>query len=221
MLIGLLGIIIILAIALPNIWHVALSASSIYDEGDLSALRTEMDKQPADAILVLGASVLPDGQPSGILKDRLDTAISLYNQGFAPKIIMSGDDISDSAYDEVTNMKRYAVAQGVPSEDIFCDHAGLCTYDSMYRARTVFSAERLIVVTQRYHLYRALWDARMMHMSAWGVASDRHAYAHQLYYDVREIGARISDTYKFFTHQTSEILSEPVSLSQSGDVTTW
>lgn len=174
-----------------------------------------------DAILVLGASVLSDGTPSGILQDRLDTAIALYNAGLASKIIMSGDDESDSSYDEVTNMKAYAVAQGVPSEDIFCDHAGLNTYDSMYRAKNVFGVNTMIVVTQTYHQYRALWDANMLGMTAIGVQSDLHTYSKQAYYDFRELLARVSDFGKVITKQKSTYLSEPVSLAQSGDVTTW
>lgn len=174
-----------------------------------------------DCILVLGASVLADGTPSGILQDRLDTAIALYDAGVAPKIIMSGDDESDSSYDEVTNMKAYAVAKGVPSEDIFCDHAGLNTYDSMYRAKNVFNASTMVVVTQTYHQYRALWDANMLGISSVGVASDLHTYANQAYYDFRELMARVSDFGKVLMKQKSTYLSEPVSLAQSGDVTTW
>lgn len=91
----------------------------------------------ADAIVVLGASVLPDGTPSGILADRLDDGIALYFAGAAPKIIMSGDN-GTASYNEVKAMKQYAIAQGVPSQNIFCDHAGFSTYESMYRAKYVF-----------------------------------------------------------------------------------
>jgi SanA protein len=174
-----------------------------------------------DCILVLGASVLPDGTPSGILQDRLDTAIALYNAGVAPKIIMSGDDESDASYDEVGSMKAYAVSQGVPSQDVFCDHAGLCTYDSMYRAKNVFGVQKMVVVTQTYHQYRALWDANMLGIQAIGVESDLHTYGNQAYYDVREVAARVSDFGKVLAKRQSSYLSEPVSLSQSGDVTTW
>ena len=87
----------------------------------------------ADAIVVLGASVYADGTPSGILQDRLDDGIALYFAGVAPKIIMSGDN-GTASYNEVRVMKQYAIARGVPSEDIFCDHAGFSTYESMYRA---------------------------------------------------------------------------------------
>ena len=98
----------------------------------------------ADAIVVLGASVFADGTPSGILRDRLDDGIALYKEGVAPKLIMSGDN-STVSYNEVQVMKDYAISQGVPSYDIFCDHAGFSTYESMYRAKHVFGAERIVL----------------------------------------------------------------------------
>ncbi|MBQ9069147.1 MAG: YdcF family protein [Eggerthellaceae bacterium] len=176
-----------------------------------------------DAIVVLGAAVRPDGTPSPILEDRIRTGVELYQAGVAPKIIMSGDNTSDrETYNEVVNMKNFAVEQlGVPSADVFCDHAGLNTYDSMYRAYHVFGVQRIVVVTQSYHLYRALFDAESFHMQVAGVPSDLRTYAAQPYYDLREVAARVSDYIKVRTRANATILSEPVSLSQSGDVTTW
>ncbi len=197
--------------------------------GQQSSLRTfeQMEREAGegstsyDCIMVLGAAVRPDGTPSPVLQDRIDMAIRLYQAGVAPKILMSGDDQSDTSYDEVTNMKAYAVGQGVPSEDVFCDHAGLCTYDSAYRLRHVFEAQRAVVVTQTYHLYRALFDCSSMGVNVVGVPSETRAYSAQSYYDVREVGARVSDFLKVATKQNASYLSEPVSLDQSGDVTTW
>ena len=176
-----------------------------------------------DCIVVLGAAVRPDGTPSAILEDRIKVGVDLYFAGVAPKIIMSGDNTSDrETYNEVFNMKRYAVEElGVPSEDIFCDHAGLNTYDSMYRAYHVFGAQRIVVVTQTYHLYRALFDAASFHMEAVGVPSDLRAYQNQTNYDAREVLARVSDMLKVISNADATYLSEPVSLAQSGDVTTW
>lgn len=172
----------------------------------------------ADAIVVLGASVYADGTPSGILQDRLDDGIALYFAGAAPKIIMSGDN-STVAYNEVKAMKDYAVAQGVPSEDVFCDHAGFSTYESMYRAKHVFGAERIVVATQTYHLYRALYAASGLGLEAVGVPSDYREYAHQLQYDVREIPARTKDFFKTLLRVPSTFVGDPISLDQSGDVT--
>ena len=172
----------------------------------------------ADAIVVLGASVYADGTPSGILQDRLDGGIALYFAGAAPKIIMSGDN-STVSYNEVKAMKDYAVAQGVPSEDVFCDHAGFSTYESMYRAKHVFGAERIVVATQTYHLYRALYSARGLGVEALGVPSDYHAYSKQTQYDLREIPARTKDFFKTLFKAPSTFVGDPISLNQSGDVT--
>ena len=172
----------------------------------------------ADAIVVLGASVRPDGTPSGILQDRLDDGIALYFAGAAPKIIMSGDNGTES-YNECWAMKRYAVSQGVPSEDVFCDHAGFSTYETMYRARHVFGAERIVVATQTYHLYRALYDAQGVGMDAIGVPSDYGEYANQSWYDIREVFARTKDFFQVLFSVPSTFVGDPISLDQSGDVT--
>ena len=175
-----------------------------------------------DAIMVLGASVTPQREPSVMLRDRLDAAIELYNAGVAPAIIMSGDNFSDADYyNEVSVMKEYVVANGVPSEDVFCDHAGVCTYDSMYRAYYVFNVHRMVVVTQTYHLYRAIYDAEAFGIHTIGVSSNLHQYDRPLYNQFREFFARVNDYIKVWTHANPTYLSEPVSLDQSGDVTTW
>lgn len=172
----------------------------------------------ADAIVVLGASVLSDGTPSGILADRLDDGIALYFAGVAPKIIMSGDN-STVSYNEVKAMKDYAVSHGVPCEDVFSDHAGFSTYESMYRAKYVFGAKRIVIATQTYHLYRALYSARGLGVDAVGVPSDYHTYRMQLYYDIREIPARTKDFFKTFFKVPSTFVGDYIGLDQSGDVT--
>lgn len=172
----------------------------------------------ADAIIVLGASVYPDGTPSGILQDRLDDGIALYFAGAAPKIIMSGDNGTES-YNECWAMKQYAISQGVPSEDVFCDHAGFSTYETMYRARHVFGADRVVIATQTYHLYRAIYDAQGVGMEAIGVPSDYGEYINQSWYDFREIFARTKDFFQVLMKTPSTFVGDPISLDQSGDVT--
>ncbi len=172
----------------------------------------------ADAIIVLGASVYPDGTPSGILQDRLDDGIALYFAGAAPKIIMSGDNGTES-YNECWAMKQYAISQGVPSEDVFCDHAGFSTYETMYRARHVFGADRVVIATQTYHLYRAIYDAQGVGMEAIGVPSDYGEYVNQSWYDFREIFARTKDFFQVLFSVPSTFVGDPISLDQSGDVT--
>lgn len=172
----------------------------------------------ADAIIVLGASVYPDGTPSGILQDRLDDGIALYFAGAAPKIIMSGDNGTES-YNECWAMKQYAISQGVPSEDVFCDHAGFSTYETMYRARHVFGADRVVIATQTYHLYRAIYDAQGVGMEAIGVPSDYGEYVNQSWYDIREVFARTKDFFQVLFSVPSTFVGDPISLDQSGDVT--
>ena len=126
-------------------------------------------------ILVLGASVKSDGSPSHMLEDRLTLGIDLYKEGVAPKILFSGDN-GQEYYNEVKAMKDYAVERGVPEDDIFLDHAGFSTYESVYRAAEIFGVERMIVVTQSYHLYRALYGCEKMGVEALGAASDQAQY---------------------------------------------
>lgn len=214
---GLLGIIfgvIILATILVGATNAAVIISS---ESKIVSAETAQS-QDAQCILVLGASVLPSGMPSGILQDRLDRAIELYHAGAAPKLIMSGDNGTDS-YNEVLAMKEYAVSKGVPAEDIFCDHAGFSTYESMYRAQSIFGVERMIVVTQTYHLYRALYAANGLGIDAVGVSSDQHSYEDQFWFDVREIPARSKDFVQTLFKAPFAYDGEYISLGQSGDIT--
>lgn len=177
-----------LVVAGTNVAVVATSQPRIVDEQEAVAFG-------ADAIVVLGASVYADGTPSGILEDRLDDAISLYEAGAAPRIIMSGDG-STSSYNEPEAMKAYAVARGVPEDAIVCDGMGLSTYETMHNAMTDFGCDRIVVATQTYHLYRALYSANGLGMEAVGVASDYHAYDNQTSYDIREIPARTKDFFQ-------------------------
>jgi SanA protein len=146
--------------------------------------------RPAQAVVVLGAYVYPDGRPSDMVKDRLEAAYALYLAGKAPKILLTGDH-GRVEYDEVNAMRRYLEAKGVPTEAIFMDHAGFDTYDSMYRARDVFQVESAIVVTQGFHLPRAVWLARTLGLDAEGVVADRHIYRDARYHAVREMAARL------------------------------
>ena len=131
-----------------------------------------------DCIIVLGCGVNADNKPSDMLSDRLKVAISLYKNGAAPKIIMSGDH-GREYYDEVNVMKQFAIDNGVPSEDVFMDHAGFSTYESIYRLRKIFEAKRVIIVTQEYHLYRALYLAKRFNIEAVGVSADLQSYIGQ------------------------------------------
>jgi SanA protein len=143
------------------------------------------DVPSADVAIVLGASVF-QGQPSPILEARAQEAVDLYNTGKVHKILVTGDNGALS-HDEVTPVRKFLLAAGVAPEDIFLDHAGFDTYSSMYRARDVFDASSVIIVTQAYHLPRALFVARMLGLSATGVVADDGAVS--VYEYLREIPA--------------------------------
>ena len=145
-----------------------------------------------ECIVVLGASVLPDGTLSPILENRVKAAVDLYFQGRAPVIIMSGDGRAET-YNEPGAMKNYAMALGVPGEAIYCDPGGYQTYDTMWRVANIYEAKSALVVTQEYHLYRAVYDAKGVGMDAAGVVSDEGVYEDQDYYNARECGGRIQD----------------------------
>ena len=145
-----------------------------------------------DCILVLGCFVKDDGRPSDMLFDRLTRGVELYDLCAAPKLLMSGDHGREE-YDEVAAMKQYAIDEGIPSEDVFMDHAGFSTYESIYRTKEIFQADKILIVTQEYHLYRAIYIAERLGMEAYGVASDYRTYSGQTARDVREILARVKD----------------------------
>ena len=171
-----------------------------------------------DCILVLGCGVREDGTPSPLLTHRLDTAAALYEAGAAPKLLLSGDHGS-LYYNEVRAMKNYLMEKGVPEEDIFMDHAGFCTYDSIYRAQYIFSAERILVVTQEYHLYRALYIGRAFGMEADGVDAGMLPYSYQIYRDAREAVARCKDFIWCIFKPDPEYLGEKIPLSGDGRLT--
>ncbi len=176
-----------------------------------------VDKDDIDCILVLGAGVR-NGKPTDMLADRLLTAIDLYNKNVAPKIIMSGDH-SKADYDEVNIMKNFAIDKGVPSTNIFMDHAGFSSYESLYRAKEIFEAKKIVIVTQKYHLYRSLYIANKLGLEAYGVSADLRKYIGQSYREFREVLARDKDFVKCFFKPKSTYLGEVIPVSGDGDVT--
>lgn len=171
-----------------------------------------------DCILVLGCQVKSDGTPSHMLEDRLKRGVELYNAGASDRLLMSGDH-GQTEYDEVGHMKKYAVDAGVESQAVFMDHAGFSTYESIYRAKEIFGVERILIVTQEYHLYRAIYIAKSFGLEAWGVAADYREYSGQFNRDVREVLARVKDLGMCVFKPKPTYLGEAVPLSGSGDVT--
>ncbi|MCL1898133.1 MAG: YdcF family protein [Micrococcales bacterium] len=162
-----------------------------------------------DCILVLGAGIV-GSQPSVMLAQRLDTAAELYFQGSAPVILVSGDN-SSLDYSEVDVMRQYLVGIGIEEGDVYRDHAGFSTYETMVRAHQVFGVERAVVVTQRYHLSRALLDARGAGIDAVGVAAPGRPEG-QFGRDLREVLARVKDPFMVWTKAKPTFLGPRIDL---------
>lgn len=194
-----------------NVWVEARGASRICSPESVAE---------ADAVIVLGARVYPDGSVSPMLADRLDTALSLYRARKAPRILVSGDHGTES-YDEVNAMRRYLEGHGVPSEHIFMDHAGFTTYDTLYRARDVFGVRRAVVVTQRFHLSRSLFVANALGLDADGVVADRRAYTlgSLVRSNVREVGARVKAAVQTIATPRPRYLGPRIPIGGDGRVT--
>lgn len=174
--------------------------------------------QDVDCILILGAGVYDNKYPSLMLRDRLTKGVELYELGVSDRLLMSGDN-SRIHYNEVKVMKEYVVKLGVPSGAVFQDHAGFSTYESMYRARDVFAAKKIVIVTQTYHLYRAVFVARALGLDAYGVATDPKEYGGQAYRELREMMARSKDVLYCLTKPRPTFLGEVIPVSGNGDLT--
>ncbi len=203
---------LILSAVLINYIMIRFSKNYIAEPGD------ERIKN-ADCILVLGALVWENGKPSHILEDRILTGIELYRTGVSSALLMSGDH-GKKTYDEVNAMKKYAIAKGVPRKCVFTDHAGFSTYDSCYRARDIFCAQKIVIVTQQYHLYRAIYLARSLGLEAYGVASDRRIIYGEKKRLFREFFARVKACGSVFFKPHPAYLGEKIPITTStGDMT--
>lgn len=183
-------IVLIVIILVPVIinFYVILSTKNRIVSGD-SELLTDIDY-----IVVLGAGIRR-GKPSPMLEDRLKTGIILYNNDISKKILITGDHMNDD-YDEVTVMKNYLLDHGIPEEDIITDNYGISTYDSIYRVKKVYKANKVVIVSQRYHLYRALFLSNNLDLDSYGVEANLRYYYGQGYREIREILARNKDFIK-------------------------
>ena len=153
-----------------------------------------------------------------MLEDRLRMSMELYTGGVSAKLLMTGDH-GRQDYDEVNTMKAYAVDAGVPSEAVFMDHAGFSTYESMYRAKEIFQATKIVIVSQDYHLYRAIYIAQSLGMEAYGVAADYRSYSGQSARDLREVLARVKDFGVCIFKPKPTYLGETIPIWGNGDDT--
>jgi len=183
----------------PMLWTLALllAGAGLVTFANLLVLRAGGAREratldqldPAPVAIVLGAAVRPDGTPSHALQDRLEQAVALWHARKVRKLLLSGDH-GQADYDETNAMRRFVLERGVAPADVFCDHAGFSTWDSFTRARTVFGVERAIVVTQRFHLARALYTAAAHGIEAQGVPCDQRTYGRGAWFALRECGSR-------------------------------
>lgn len=187
---------------------------SVQDRILTEAKAVELD---VDCILVLGAGVAQN-KPSAILEDRLLQGIALYEMGVSDRLLMSGDH-GQPEYDEVNVMKKFAMEKGVPADHIFMDHAGFSTYESLYRARDVFAVKRAVIVTQEYHMYRALYIGKQLGLEVYGVTSDPREYTKKLWRETREILARCKDFFYVLFDVPPTYLGETIPVSASGSLT--
>ena len=209
------GIIVIIIIAIIvfgiNLYVKISTNKQIIKENDYTEL------SDVDCIIILGAGIWGD-KPSPMLEDRLLEGIKLYQNSVSDKIIMSGDH-GRKEYDEVNIMKNYAIEKGIPSENIFMDHAGFSTYESIYRAKDIFEAKKVVIVTQEYHLYRALYIANRLGLEAYGVGADPRQYVGATYRELREILARDKDFIKCIFKPEPTYLGDTIPVSGNGDIT--
>ncbi len=173
----------------------------------------------AKVAIVLGARVYSDGTPSPMLGDRLQTAVDLYKTGKVQKLLLSGDH-GTKTYDEVNAMLEYCTDRGVPEQDVFTDHAGFDTYDTMYRARDVFKVTDCLVVTQGFHVPRAVYTARALGLDATGVVADLQKYQNEWRFSTREWLARIKAVFQLHvTHPKPTYLGPAIPIDGDGRAT--
>ena len=209
---GIIVIVVLIVLIFGINFYVRLSTKKqIIKESEYSKL------SDIDCIIILGAGIWGD-KPSPMLEDRLLEGINLYQNNISDKIIVSGDH-GKKEYDEVNIMKNYVVERGIPSENIFMDHAGFSTYESIYRAKEIFQAKKIVIVTQKYHLYRALYIANRLGIEAYGVGSDPRQYVGATNREIREILARNKDFIKCIFKPKPTYLGDTIPVNGNGDVT--
>lgn len=174
--------------------------------------------EKTQAVLLLGAGVYGDKRVSSILEDRIIAAVDLYKKGKASKILVSGDHGTVS-YDEVNVIKLHLVNNGIPESDIFTDHAGFSTYDSIIRAKDVFCVQSMIIVSQKYHLFRALYIADRCGLKIHGYPADRQNYKKYKYYMAREAAARTKDFIKIIFKIKPKFLGGKIPITGDGSKT--
>ncbi len=188
-------------IALPRVFTGLYARSHIVDF---------LKVQPAPVAIVFGAGLWRDGSPTPVLRDRVETAVDLYFSGKVEKLLMSGDN-SRPDYNEPEAMRAYALSLGVPDAAVTLDYAGRRTYDTCYRARDIFGIRKAVLVTQSFHLPRALYTCNVLGISASGVAADRRDYRRGAlaYWNLREVPASLVALWEVHISRPLPVLGDP------------
>ena len=203
----------IIVFASVNIYVISFASGYILTPEEASKL------DGVDCITVLGARVKEDGSPSYMLESRLGKAIELYNAGISPKMLLTGDH-GQKEYDEVNNMMNYVLANSdIKKENVFLDHAGFSTYESAYRAKAIFNVEKSVFVTQKYHLYRTVYNARKNGIEAYGVVSDDYDWPGMGYYKFRESLAIFKDFFACLFNAKPTYLGEIIPVFGTSEAT--
>lgn len=207
-----------LIILFINLWVCHSAAPHCYPRlADVPARPTS--GEPVESVaIVLGARVYENGTPSRLLADRLQTTLELYQSGRVKKILVSGDH-GRTAYDEVNVCRRWLQERSVAPQDIFMDHAGFDTYNTMTRARQVFAVDAAIIVTQDFHLLRAVYLARAAGIDAVGLKADRYHYPHLWYLTLRESVARLKAFAEVQLHVSPHYLGPQIPITGDGQAT--
>lgn len=205
------AIIFVITTIFINVYMIESTKNNIIDVNDIELIEN------IDAVVVLGCKAYAEG-PSLMLKKRLDKTIELYNK-VNNKIILTGDH-GTKEYDEVNVMKNYVLENKIPRQDVFLDHAGFNTYDSLYRVKEVFNARKIVVITQKYHLYRALYIAKHLGIEAYGIIADDIPYKGiMIKNEIREILSRDKNFFKVILKPKSKYLGDKINLDGDANIT--
>ena len=202
-----LRITLTLSIAAPTLLLVSRLWSELHTLGRLYTVEEAPEKRVA---IVFGAGLWKDGSPGTVLRDRVETSAELYFAGKVEKLLMSGDN-RFVYYNEPEAMRQYALKLGVPDEAIVLDYAGRRTYDTCYRASYIFGVKEAILVTQRFHLARALYTCNHLGVPSIGVAADHYTYRRSAmaYWQLRETGATLAALWDVHIARPLPVLGNP------------
>jgi SanA protein len=190
----------LLALGLPRLISSIYANTRVYPAADVPQKRVA---------IVFGAGLLRDGSPTPILQDRVEKAAELYFAGKVEKLLMSGDN-RFTYYNEPGAMHNYAIKLGVPEDAIVLDYAGRRTYDTCYRAQAIFDVKEAVLVTQSFHLPRALLTCNLLGVKAVGVAADQRAHTlnHLFYWNLRELPATLTAFWDIFISHPLPVLGQ-------------